>query len=163
MTWVSGSGWRWEGGGREERRDKAAGTASSWNDPCCEWGGVMDVIHRPGVTAAVLQTALSIIHSLINWVRNPLPPNLQNIITLKPLEPTSWHLWKNVNPISCVMCHVWCVMRDVLCVMCYVLCVMCYVLCVMYYVLCLMSYILYLMSYVLCLMSYMSYVWCLSS
>ena len=44
------------------------------------------LINRAGVAGAFLQTALSLIHSLINSVRDPFPPNLQNIKTPRPLE-----------------------------------------------------------------------------
>ena len=41
------------------------------------------VISRPGVAGAVLQTPLSFINSLIQWLRDPFPPNLQNNFTPK--------------------------------------------------------------------------------
>ena len=45
-----------------------------------------NMITRPGVARAVLQTPMSCIHSLSQSVSHPFPANLQNIITQKPLE-----------------------------------------------------------------------------
>ena len=45
------------------------------------------MINRPGVAGAVLQSALSLIY----WVSEPFPHNLQNIRNHKPEEPGSWN------------------------------------------------------------------------
>ena len=45
-------------------------------------GAFHPLINRPGVAGAVLQTASSLIKS----VMHPFPPNLQDIINPKPLE-----------------------------------------------------------------------------
>ena len=45
-----------------------------------------DVVNRPGVAGAVLQTPSSLINSLIDSLTDPFPQNLQNIITPEPLE-----------------------------------------------------------------------------
>ena len=42
--------------------------------------------NRPSVAGAVQQTPSLLIHSLIESVNNPFPPNLQNIITPKPYK-----------------------------------------------------------------------------
>ena len=42
--------------------------------------------NRPGVAGAALQTPSTFIHSLIDSVTDPFPPNLQTIITPKLLE-----------------------------------------------------------------------------
>ena len=52
---------------------------------------LLGVFNRPGVAGAVLQTASSFIHSLINSVNDPFPPNLQGIKNPKPLELRSWN------------------------------------------------------------------------
>ena len=39
------------------------------------------IFNRSSIARAVLQTHLSLIDYLINWVSHPFPPNLQNIIT----------------------------------------------------------------------------------
>ena len=51
------------------------------------------IINRPGVAGAVLQTPLLlrregafVTHLFIDTLTDPFPPNLQNIITPKPLE-----------------------------------------------------------------------------
>ena len=46
----------------------------------------MLIFNRPGVTGAILQTALSLINLLLVKLNHPFPPDLQNIITLKPFE-----------------------------------------------------------------------------
>ena len=51
------------------------------------WRRILGKIFKiPGVAGAVLQTVLSFINYLIHSVRQPFPPDLQNIITPKPLE-----------------------------------------------------------------------------
>ena len=42
------------------------------------------LIKRTSVAGAVLQTPLFLIHSFIESVSDPFPPNLQNIISPKP-------------------------------------------------------------------------------
>ena len=51
-------------------------------------GRLSNIFNRLCVAGAVLQTPLSLIHSFIN---DPYPPNLQNTITLKPLELWTWN------------------------------------------------------------------------
>ena len=63
------------------------------------------IINRPCEAGAV-QTALSLIHSLIQSVHEPFPPDLQNILTPKPLELESWFFLENFNPTPCVTRHV---------------------------------------------------------
>ena len=42
------------------------------------------------------------------WVSQPFPPDIQNIIASKPLELESWHFDRMFTPphMSCVTCHV---------------------------------------------------------
>ena len=46
----------------------------------CIW----EVINRPGLAGAVLQTPSSLINSVSESVSQPFPPNLQDIINHKP-------------------------------------------------------------------------------
>ena len=48
--------------------------------------GVCNVINRPSVGGAVLQTPSLLIKSVSQSVTDAFPPDLQNIITPKPLE-----------------------------------------------------------------------------
>ena len=52
----------------------------------CVMSFCFTMFNRPGVAKAVLKTPSSLIHSFINSVSHPFPPNLQNIITPKPSE-----------------------------------------------------------------------------
>ena len=63
--------------------------------------------NRPGVAGAALQTPLTFIHTLIDSVTDPFPPNLQAIITPKPLELGSCIFFRECSH------HVFCVMCDV--------------------------------------------------
>ena len=79
---------------------------------------VCPVINRPGVAGAVLQTASSLINSLIKWVTEPFPPDIHNIIKPKPLELESWNFERMFAPhhVSCVTCHVSRVTSHIYCV-----------------------------------------------
>ena len=55
--------------------------ASRWR--VCYQRGLPHLVNRPGVAGAVLQ---NLRHSLINSESQPFAPDLQNIITPKPLE-----------------------------------------------------------------------------
>ena len=65
------------------------------------------LINRPGVAGAVLQTALWFIKWVSEWVSQPFPPDIQNIIASKPLELESWYFDRMFTPhhVSCVTCH----------------------------------------------------------
>ena len=52
----------------------------------CYQRGVPCLVKKPGVAGATLQTALSLIHQLIHSFSHLFPPNLQNIITPKPIK-----------------------------------------------------------------------------
>ena len=60
--------------------------------PSHAWGLPHQVINRPGVAGAVLQTASWFIHWFINSVSHPFPPDIHNIINPKPLELDSWNV-----------------------------------------------------------------------
>ena len=88
------------------------------------------VFNRPIVAGAVFQTHTLLINWLINWVSQPFPPNLQNIITPKSWELESWncermctlhHLSHVRRPVSCVLCPVSCVRCQVSGVRCQVI------------------------------------------
>ena len=67
---------------------------------------ILFVFNRPGVAGAVLQTPLSLIHSIIHKVTRPFPSNLQNTFLH---SQTVWarylKLWENVQFPTCVSCH----------------------------------------------------------
>ena len=92
----------------------------------CQW---IKIINRPGVARAVLQTASSLIDWLIQSVREPFPPDLQSIITPKPLELESWFFERMFTPhhVSHVLCHVSHVMCHLSPVTCHLSCVTCHV------------------------------------
>ena len=52
---------------------------------------VVFIINWPGLAEAILQRPLLHIHPFSQWVSHPFPPNLQNIITPKPLELGTWN------------------------------------------------------------------------
>ena len=47
---------------------------------------IITMFNRPGVAGATLQSFVSLIHSLSQWVSDPFLPNLQNIFKPKLLE-----------------------------------------------------------------------------
>ena len=68
------------------------------------------VITRPGVAGAVLLTPMSLINSLINGVSNPIPPDIQNTINLKPSKLGTWNFYTmfttcHMSYITCHMSH----------------------------------------------------------
>ena len=68
---------------------------------------------RTGVAGAALQTASSLIHSLIQSVSDPFPPNLQDTFNTKPYELGTWHFERmftslQVSHITCHVSHVRC-------------------------------------------------------
>ena len=72
-------------------------------------------INRPGVARAVLQSASWSIHSFTEWVSDPFPPNLQNIINHKPEELGSWNFERMFTPTTCHMSHVTCHVSHITC------------------------------------------------
>ena len=80
------------------------------------------VINRPGVSGAVLQTALWLTDSLFHWFSHPFPPNFLDIINSKPLELESWHFREFSSPTMCPMSHVTCHASHVRCHVSYVRC-----------------------------------------
>ena len=62
------------------------------------------IFNKPGVARAVLKTPLSHIDWLSDWLSDPFPPNLQDIINPKPLELGSWNF--HPHHLSHVTCHV---------------------------------------------------------
>ena len=52
-------------------------------------------------------------HRLINWLTEPFPPNLQDIINPKTLELGSWSFERMCTPNKCHMTHVMCHMSGV--------------------------------------------------
>ena len=71
-------------------------TAQHWNQLISGFF----IFNRPGLAGAVLQSTSWLIHSLIQSVREPFPPNHQNIINQKPEE---------LGCMSRVMCYMSCV------------------------------------------------------
>ena len=76
--------------------------------------GLHNIINRPSVAEAVLQTTLLLIHSLINSVSHSFPQNLQDTFISKQYELSTWNferictslqLSNVICPISCVTCH----------------------------------------------------------
>ena len=107
-----------------------------------------DIINRPGVARAVLQSASWLIHSLIQSLSQPFPPNLQNIINHKPEELGSWNSERMLTPYN--MSHVKCHMSNVTCQMSHVACHVSHVTCDMWHVKCHMSHVTCHMSHVTC-------------
>ena len=68
------------------------------------------VITRPGVAWAVLQTPLSLIDYLTDWVTSPFPPNIvvytTRLLTLNKWELKTWNFLKNFHLPPCVTCYV---------------------------------------------------------
>ena len=77
----------------------------NYNWPCLS---IMMLFNRAGVARAVLQSPLSFINSLINWVTAPLVQISSKPCNPKPEQLGSWKFKRMFisQYVSCVMCHV---------------------------------------------------------
>ena len=81
------------------------------------------IINRPGIAGAVLQTALSLIHS----VTHPLIQNIEDTFKRKPKKLGTWDFdTPPVCHVTLVICHVSHVTCHMSCVMCHMSDVTCH-------------------------------------
>ena len=82
-----------------------------------------NLINRPGVARAVLQTTFS----LINWLsHSSFSSRSSKHYNSQTVRARELKFWENIHPTPCVMCHVSCVMCHMLFVTCHLSPVTCH-------------------------------------